>query len=232
MNNWRGHFSAARQLVPLVNQVVAMGRSKIDIPETEKQDFWELFVHPHVPLGYKIGLVLFLLLYLVSPIDIIPDFLIPLFGYADDVGVVMLSANLFTSNANRRLAHLRELTPTNLLIYQRSNLASIGAFIMTVGIVFITPAPKWSAIPIAIGASFLARLAVRLIFDRAILRDEVLAQAQSLPSEASHAPASESLQQGLRQGRSLKDDQFEQLLQREKPKWDAADHRHNPLDRE
>jgi len=217
---------------PLVIQVMVMGRSKIDIPETDKQDFWELFVHPHVPLGYKIGLVLFLLLYLVSPIDIIPDFLIPLFGYADDVGVVVLSANIFTSNANRRLAHLRELTPTNLLIYQRSNLASIGAFIMTIGIVFVTPAPKWTAIPFAIGASFLARLAVRLIFDRAILKDEVLAQAQSLPPTDPSSSTSGSVGRGLRQGRSLKDDQFEQLLQREKPKWDATEHRHNPLDRE
>ena len=57
-----------------------MGHSKVDIPEAQKQDFWELFVHPHVPLGYKIGMVLFLLLYLVSPIDIIPDFRIP-FGF-------------------------------------------------------------------------------------------------------------------------------------------------------
>ena len=208
-----------------------MGHSKVDIPEAQKQDFWELFVHPHVPLGYKIGMVLFLLLYLVSPIDIIPDFLIPLFGYADDVGVVMLSANIFTSSANRRLAYLRELTPTNLLIHQRSNLASIGAFIMTIGIVFVSPAPKWSAIPFAIGASFFARLAVRMIFDRAILKDEVLAQAQSIPSDPTPSTPS-SIGQSLRQGRSLKDDQFEQLLQREKPKWDAAEHRHNPLDRD
>lgn len=208
-----------------------MGHSKVDIPEAQKQDFWELFVHPHVPLGYKIGMVLFLLLYLVSPIDIIPDFLIPLFGYADDVGVVMLSANIFTSSANRRLAYLRELTPTNLLIHQRSNLASIGAFIMTIGIVFVSPAPKWSAIPFAIGASFFARLAVRMIFDRAILKDEVLAQAQSIPSDPTPSTSS-NIGQSLRQGRSLKDDQFEQLLQREKPKWDAAEHRHNPLDRD
>ena len=208
-----------------------MGHSKVDIPEAQKQDFWELFVHPHVPLGYKIGMVLFLLLYLVSPIDIIPDFLIPLFGYADDVGVVMLSANIFTSSANRRLAYLRELTPTNLLIHQRSNLASIGAFIMTIGIVFVSPAPKWSAIPFAIGASFFARLAVRMIFDRAILKDEVLAQAQSIPSDPTPSIPS-SIGQSLRQGRSLKDDQFEQLLKREKPKWDAAEHRHNPLDRD
>ena len=208
-----------------------MGHSKVDIPEAQKQDFWELFVHPHVPLGYKIGMVLFLLLYLVSPIDIIPDFLIPLFGYADDVGVVMLSANIFTSSANRRLAYLRELTPTNLLIHQRSNLASIGAFIMTIGIVFVSPAPKWSAIPFAIGASFFARLAVRMIFDRAILKDEVLAQAQSIPSDPTPSIPS-SIGQSLRQGRSLKDDQFEQLLQREKPKWDATEHRHNPLDRD
>jgi uncharacterized membrane protein YkvA (DUF1232 family) len=47
------------------------------------------FRHPATPNVIKIG-TLFLLLYLISPFDLIPDFIMPLIGWADDVALLAL----------------------------------------------------------------------------------------------------------------------------------------------
>ena len=49
---------------------------------------WRAFVAPETPVWLK-GLMLTVPLYLVSPIDIIPDF-IPLLGWLDDLVVIPL----------------------------------------------------------------------------------------------------------------------------------------------
>lgn len=49
---------------------------------------WYAFRHPATPRSIKVGSV-FLLLYLLSPIDLLPDLAL-LFGWADDLAVLML----------------------------------------------------------------------------------------------------------------------------------------------
>src|SRR2546426_1063647 len=51
-----------------------------------------LFRDRRVPLAAKV-IALALVLYLASPLDLIPDF-IPLFGYVDDLLIVMIGAGL------------------------------------------------------------------------------------------------------------------------------------------
>lgn len=47
---------------------------------------WRFLRDPAAPWGSKF-LALFTLLYVVSPIDAIPDFAVPILGWCDDVGV-------------------------------------------------------------------------------------------------------------------------------------------------
>ena len=49
---------------------------------------WRAFLTPETPLWLK-GLMLLVPLYLISPLDIIPDF-IPLAGWLDDIVVIPL----------------------------------------------------------------------------------------------------------------------------------------------
>lgn len=52
-----------------------------------------------VPAGVRIWLAI-LVVYLISPIDLIPDF-IPVFGYADDALVVVIALRFATRRAGR-----------------------------------------------------------------------------------------------------------------------------------
>lgn len=52
-----------------------------------------------VPIGVRVWLVV-LLIYLVSPIDLIPDF-IPVLGYADDALMVAIALRFATRHAGR-----------------------------------------------------------------------------------------------------------------------------------
>ena len=62
---------------------------------TELMMLWRAFVASETPIWLK-GLMLLVPLYLVSPIDLIPDF-IPLAGWLDDVVVIPLLVSWIVS---------------------------------------------------------------------------------------------------------------------------------------
>lgn len=75
LTSWLARPLALRSLLPKVRLVARLWRE------------------PRVPVIYKVIPVL-ALLYLISPIDAIPDF-IPGLGQLDDLGVVLLAMELF-----------------------------------------------------------------------------------------------------------------------------------------
>jgi uncharacterized membrane protein YkvA (DUF1232 family) len=56
---------------------------------------WRAFLSPHTPLWLK-GLMLLIPAYLISPFDLIPDF-IPVFGWLDDLIIVPLLVSWIVS---------------------------------------------------------------------------------------------------------------------------------------
>jgi len=72
--------------------------------------FFKLFRDPAVPWWLKL-IPIFALLYLLSPYDLIPDFLIPGIGEIDDIVVLIFALSLFNrlAPANRIKAHLNEM---------------------------------------------------------------------------------------------------------------------------
>jgi uncharacterized membrane protein YkvA (DUF1232 family) len=56
--------------------------------------YWRLYRDPRVPLAAKAGLTA-AVLYLVSPIDLLPDYWLPLLGFADDAGVLWIASRWF-----------------------------------------------------------------------------------------------------------------------------------------
>jgi uncharacterized membrane protein YkvA (DUF1232 family) len=72
-----------------------LGRSalaRLFLFRDEAMTLWRAFRHPDTPLVLK-GAMLFAALYLVSPIDLIPDF-IPFAGWIDDLVLVPLLVSL------------------------------------------------------------------------------------------------------------------------------------------
>jgi uncharacterized membrane protein YkvA (DUF1232 family) len=67
-----------------------------------------LFRDPRVPWTLK-AVVVLALLYLVSPMDLIPDFLVPFFGQIDDAIIVWLALRFFLNHSPRHvvLEHAR-----------------------------------------------------------------------------------------------------------------------------
>ena len=63
---------------------------------------WRALRHPHAPGWLKLG-TLGIVLYLISPIDLIPD-VIPIFGVLDDIVIVPLAIRWLLG---RLPAHLR-----------------------------------------------------------------------------------------------------------------------------
>jgi len=56
--------------------------------------YWRLYRDPRVPLAAKAGLTA-AFVYLVSPIDLLPDFWLPIFGFADDAALLWVASRWF-----------------------------------------------------------------------------------------------------------------------------------------
>jgi uncharacterized membrane protein YkvA (DUF1232 family) len=69
----------------------------------DPQNFMSLFLNPDVPFNYKFFFIAALLIYTVSPIDILPEALLGPIGFADDATIWVVAAQLFTNLANRKL---------------------------------------------------------------------------------------------------------------------------------
>ena len=74
---------------------------------------WRLFIDPRVAWGYKIIPVM-ALLYLLSPVDLIPDSALGL-GQLDDVAILFIGLNLFLNFCPTELVeeHQAALRPDN-----------------------------------------------------------------------------------------------------------------------
>ncbi len=59
---------------------------------------WRLIRDPRVPVGLKMLIPGLATLYAVSPIDILPDFLVGL-GQLDDIGIILAALSLFVKLA-------------------------------------------------------------------------------------------------------------------------------------
>ena len=56
--------------------------------------YWRLYRDPRVPFGAKAGLTA-AVLYFLSPIDLIPDYWLPILGFADDIAVLWVAPRGF-----------------------------------------------------------------------------------------------------------------------------------------
>ena len=66
---------------------------------------WKLFRDPNVSPWLRFGLPLIGLVYLISPIDILPD-VVPVLGQLDDVAVLMLLTQLFITLAPDNIVNM------------------------------------------------------------------------------------------------------------------------------
>jgi len=60
--------------------------------------YYRLFHDRRVPLHLKLILIL-ALVYVISPIDLIPDWLLPFFGHVDDLIILIASLRYFLRNS-------------------------------------------------------------------------------------------------------------------------------------
>jgi len=72
-----------RHLLALLPQLPKVGRL-----------CWRLWCDHRVPKPLK-GMIVAVILYALSPIDLVPGFLVPVFGQLDDVTLLMLGTYLF-----------------------------------------------------------------------------------------------------------------------------------------
>ncbi len=69
-----------------------------------------LIKDPRVPFYLK-ALLLLAFLYFISPIDLFPDFLLPIFGYLDDLFVLSFSLRWFLKKCPREVVmeHVKQI---------------------------------------------------------------------------------------------------------------------------
>lgn len=86
--------------------------------EFDKQQFFELFLNPEVPFSYKFWLVAGAGLYTITPVDFLPEAVLGPLGFADDVGALLIAAQIFTHFANKRLEEKHEQEQAPQVIQQ------------------------------------------------------------------------------------------------------------------
>lgn len=69
-----------------------------------------LFKDPRVPIYLKI-LLLLAILYLISPIDLLPDFFVPILGQIDDLFILWIALRFFLKKCPRDvlMEHVRQI---------------------------------------------------------------------------------------------------------------------------
>lgn len=67
---------------------------------THPRGLWRFLRDPAAPWASKL-LALFTIAYVVSPVDAIPDWLVPLLGWADDLGLTAAALAFIASRAAR-----------------------------------------------------------------------------------------------------------------------------------
>ncbi len=80
--------------------IVARGQKGILAMLANPAGMWRFLRDPNTAKRTKIVAVL-AVLYLVSPLDAVPELLVPLFGWLDDVGVTALALTWLASRAAR-----------------------------------------------------------------------------------------------------------------------------------
>jgi uncharacterized membrane protein YkvA (DUF1232 family) len=58
--------------------------------------YWRLFKDQRVPIRAK-AILIAAALYVISPVDLVPELIAPLFGVVDDIGVMLIAARWFIS---------------------------------------------------------------------------------------------------------------------------------------
>ncbi len=89
---------------------IAKGKSLNWLSMDQLVLFFKLFRDPAVPWWLK-AIPLFAVIYLISPYDLIPDFLFPGIGEIDDIILLIFAVSLFNRLApvDRIKAHLEEM---------------------------------------------------------------------------------------------------------------------------
>ncbi len=67
---------------------------------TTIREAWDLFRNPQLSLLYKL-IPIAALIYIITPVDVIPEISFPFVGYVDDVTVFITSLNIFLFLAKR-----------------------------------------------------------------------------------------------------------------------------------
>jgi uncharacterized membrane protein YkvA (DUF1232 family) len=69
-----------------------------------------LYKDPRVPLYLKVLLIL-AFVYLISPVDLVPDFLVPILGQIDDLFILMIVLRFFLKKCPRDvlMEHVRQV---------------------------------------------------------------------------------------------------------------------------
>ena len=65
----------------------------INLPKLIKLHY-RLFKDSRTPLNAKVVLALGII-YIISPLDLVPDFLVPIIGYADDIIILIAASRYF-----------------------------------------------------------------------------------------------------------------------------------------